>query len=135
MLPPAEAEWEGEDAWASVCVTHAGAAHDQDNCNAHVEFYDPHKPPQLAKLEPRLLPLTSDYTHPIHIFGANMAPTGDKLLCRFDGATLQRGRNAAASMTIHEASPLEPSCCPCPRRVCAGACHLCQGRRGAVPST
>jgi len=84
MLPPAEAEWEGEDAWASVCVTHAGAAHDQDNCNAHVEFYDPHKPPQLAKLEPRLLPLTSDYTHPIHIFGANMAPTGDKLLCRFD---------------------------------------------------
>ena len=84
MLPPADPAWVGEDAWASVCVTHAGAAHSEAGCNAHVEFYDPTRPPQLSRLEPRLLPLTSDLHSPLHIYGQNMAPTGSKLLCRFD---------------------------------------------------
>ena len=55
MIPPAQEDWVGEDAWASICVQHAGR--EKGQCDAHVEFYDPHEPPTLARLEPRLLPL------------------------------------------------------------------------------
>jgi hypothetical protein len=79
--PMGEPTWAGSAATVPVCLVY----HDGDSgqCGARVTYSDPTAPPELSAVSPRLLTLGSSAV--ISLSGANFAPTGAQLVCRFGG--------------------------------------------------
>ncbi|KOO35979.1 multiple c2 and transmembrane domain-containing protein 1-like isoform 2 [Chrysochromulina tobinii] len=79
--PMGEPTWAGSAATVPVCLVY----HDGDSgqCGARVTYSDPTAPPELIAVSPRLLTLGSSAV--ISLSGANFAPTGAQLVCRFGG--------------------------------------------------
>ena len=81
--PMAEPNWVGSLATVPVCLVYGEG--ETGACGASVTYYDPTQPPALRSIAPRLLALGA--SRAVTLAGANFAPKGDDLVCRFGAGT------------------------------------------------
>lgn len=107
--------WAQGGATVAVCVLHGGREPTADECEASVTYYDPSALPTVERASPNRLPLGAA-ERIVTVSGANFAPTGAGLVCRFgEGEGGGAGTSTLASFVAGDRLRCAAPRAPAPR--------------------